>query len=122
MVFGNLGESLELLAIKIGRYSFAQDHEATHHSDRFHQRGCFLLSEQRPAGIQTKFYSLLISIRQASPELDVPEGVFYKEIDGYNLYVGKARTRESGMLYDVLIYDVASGFNNMAVIFCDSAK
>jgi len=26
------------------------------------------------------------------------------------------------MLYDVLIYDVASGFDNMAVIICDSAK
>ncbi len=26
------------------------------------------------------------------------------------------------MLYDVLIYDVASGFNNMAVIVCDSAR
>ncbi len=26
------------------------------------------------------------------------------------------------MLYDVLIYDIASGFNNMAVIICDSAK
>lgn len=26
------------------------------------------------------------------------------------------------MLYDVLIYDIASGFNNMAVIVCDSAK
>jgi len=64
---------------------------------------------------------LLISIRQASPELDVPEGVFYKEIDGYNLYVGN-KDRKSGMLYDVLIYDVASGFNNMAVIVCDSAR
>ena len=71
--------------------------------------------------IQTKFYSLLISIRQASPELDVPEGVFYKEIDGYNLYVEK-KNQQTGMLYDVLIYDVASGFNNMAVIVCDSAE
>ena len=64
---------------------------------------------------------MLISIRQASPELDIPEGVFYKEIDGYNLYVEK-KNPKTGMLYDVLIYEATGGFDNMAVIVCDSAE
>ena len=44
------------------------------------------------------------SMKQKSPEVDIPEGVFYDEIDGYNLYV-KHKNRETGMLYDVLIYN-----------------
>jgi len=83
--------------------------------------GAFFFQNNAIPKIQTKFYSLLISIRQASPELDVPEGVFYKEISGYNLYV-ESKDQKTGMLYDVLIYDVASGFDKMAVIVCDSAK
>ena len=26
-------------------------------------------------------------MKQTSPELDIPEGVFYDEIEGYNIYV-----------------------------------
>lgn len=44
-------------------------------------------------------------MKQKSPELDIPEGVFYDEIDGYNLYV-KHKNRKTGMLYDVLIYNL----------------
>ena len=45
-------------------------------------------------------------MKQKSPEVDIPEGVFYDEIDGYNLYV-KHKNRKTGMLYDVLIYNFA---------------
>jgi lipopolysaccharide export system permease protein len=83
--------------------------------------GAFFYQDKALPKIQTKFYSLLISIRQASPALDVPEQVFYKEIDGYNLYV-EEKDHETGMLYDVLIYDVGSGFNDMTAIVCDSAE
>lgn len=121
MVFGNLGENLELLAIKSAGIPLLKTMKPLIILIAFISVGAFFFQNNALPGIQTKFYSLLISIRQASPELDVPEGVFYKEIDGYNLYVGK-KDRETGMLHDVLIYDVASGFNNMAVIVCDSAK
>jgi len=83
--------------------------------------GAFFYQDKAFPKIQTKFYSLLISIRQASPALDVPEQVFYKEIDGYNLYVEK-KDHDTGMLYDVLIYDVGNGFNDMTAIVCDSAE
>ncbi len=121
MVFGNMGENLELLAIKSAGIPLLKIMKPLIILIAFISVGAFFFQNNAIPRIQTKFYSLLISIRQASPELDVPEGVFYKEIDGYNLYVGK-KDRKSGMLYDVLIYDVASGFNNMAVIVCDSAR
>ncbi len=121
MVFGNMGENLELLAIKSAGIPLLKMMKPLIILIFFISVGAFFFQNNAIPKIQTKFYSLLISIRQASPELDVPETVFYKEIDGYNLYVER-KDQKTGMLYDVLIYDVASGFNNMAVIICDSAK
>ncbi len=121
MVFGNIGENFELLAIKSAGIPLLKIMKPLIVLVFCISVSAFFFQNYAVPRIQTKFYSLLISIRQASPELDVPEGVFYKEIEGYNLYVGK-KDRRTGMLYDVLIYDIASGFNNMAVIICDSAK
>src|SRR5690554_1250767 len=121
MVFGNMGENLELLAIKSAGIPLLKIMKPLTILVFFISVGTFFYQDKILPKTQTKFYSLLISIRQASPELDEPEGVFYKEIGGYNLYVEK-KNPETGMLYDVLIYDVASGFNNMAVIVCDSAE
>ena len=39
--------------------------------------------------VQVKLYTLLYSMRQKSPELDIPEGSFYKDIPGFNVYVKK---------------------------------
>jgi lipopolysaccharide export system permease protein len=121
MVFGNLGENLELLAIKSAGVPLLKTMKPLILLILCISVGAFFFQNNALPKIQTKFYSLLISIRQASPELDVPEGVFYKEIGGYNLYVEK-KDQKTGMLYDVLIYDVAGGFDKMAVIICDSAR
>ena len=51
----------------------------------------------------------LFSMKQKSPEVDIPEGVFYDEIDGYNLKVQR-KDRKTGMLYDVIIYDFSNNF------------
>lgn len=60
-------------------------------------------------------------MKQKSPELDIPEGVFYDEIEGYNLYV-KHKDRKTGMLYDVLIYNFEKGFENAQIIKADSGR
>lgn len=121
MVFGNMGERLELLAVKSAGIPLLRTMKPLIILVSFISIGAFFYQNHALPKVQTKFFSLLISIRQASPEIDIPEGVFYKEIDGYNLYV-EHKDRKTGMLYDVLIYDIAEGFNNMAVIICDSAK
>ena len=45
----------------------------------------------------------------------------YDQIPGYNLYV-KHKNRDTGMLYDVMIYDVSRGGDNATVITSDSAR
>lgn len=121
MVFGNLGEQLELLAIKSAGVPLLKTMKPLIILIIFISIGAFFFQNYAMPKIQVKFYSLLISIRQKSPELDIPEGVFYKDIDNYNIFVEK-KNRRTGMLYDVMIYDVSKGFNSMAVIVCDSAS
>lgn len=71
--------------------------------------------------VQVKLYTLLYSIKQKSPELEIPEGVFYKEITGFNVYV-KEKVPKTGLLKDVMIYDYSEGFNNARVIVADSGR
>ena len=121
MVFGNLGEQFELLAIKSAGVPLLKTMKPLIVLIAFISVGAFFYQNYAMPRIQVKFYSLLISIRQKSPELDIPEGVFYKGIDNYNIFVQR-KNRKTGMLYDVMIYDVSKGFVNMAVIVCDSAS
>ena len=60
-------------------------------------------------------------MRQKSPELEIPEGVFYDQIKGYNLFV-KKKNPDNGMLYNVMIYDVSKGYGHANVIVSDSGK
>ena len=70
---------------------------------------------------QAKLGTLILSMKQKSPELDIPEGVFYSEIKDYNLKVAK-KDRKTGMLYDVLIYNMKDGFENAHIIYADSGR
>jgi len=121
MAFGNLGERYELLAIKAAGISLLKAMRPLMILIMLISFGAFLFQDDIIPKVQVKFRTLMISIKQTSPELDIPENTFYSGIDNYNLFV-KSKNKETGMLYDVIIYDVSKGFDNMLVIVCDSAK
>jgi len=121
MTFGNLGERLELLAIKAAGISLLKAMRPLIIFIALVSIGAFFFQNEAMPRINVKFRSLLISIKQKSPELDIPEGTFYSDIKNYNLYV-KKKNPKTAVLYDVKIYDVSKGFDNMAVIISDSAK
>ncbi|WP_051697886.1 LptF/LptG family permease [Prevotella sp. 10(H)] len=120
MAFGNLGERLELLAIKASGVSLLKSMRPLIILVAFISIGAFFFQNEAMPRIQVKLRALLYSIKQKSPELEIPEGSFYSDIPNYNLYV-KKKDRETKMLHDVMIYDTSKGFDNMAVIVCDSA-
>jgi lipopolysaccharide export system permease protein len=60
-------------------------------------------------------------MRQKSPELDIPEGVFYDAIKGHNFYV-KKKDRKTGLLHNMMIYDFLDGFENARIILADTGK
>ena len=64
---------------------------------------------------------LLISMKQKSPELEIPEGAFYDGIEDYNLYV-KKKNSDTGMLYGVVIYNMSNGFENATILKADSGR
>ena len=121
MTFGNLGERFELLAIKAAGISLRKTMQPLIVTLILIAIGAFFFQNNVLPKAQVKMYSLLFSVRQKSPELDIPESVFYDQISGYNLLVEK-KDRETGMLYDLMIYDFSDGFDNAKVMLADSGK
>lgn len=121
MIFGNLGENFELTAMKASGISLIRTMAPLIILMVFIAVGAFFFQNNMLPIAQTKMWTLLYSVRQKSPELEIPEGVFYDQIPGYNLFV-ESKNRDSGMLYDMMIYDVSRGFENSSIILADSGK
>lgn len=122
ITFGNLGESLELLAMKASGISLFKIMRPLIFFIVAIAIGAFYFQNNLLPVANTKFYSLFWGIKSKSPELEIPEGVFYKEIDGYNIYVGR-KDFKTGLLYDVTIYIFeGSNIENATVTVADSAR
>ncbi len=121
MTFGNLGERLELLAMKSAGISLIHIMRPLIILILFVSVGAFFFQNNVMPVVQVKLWSLIYSMRQKSPELEIPEGVFYKDIPGYNLYV-RDKTDKTGLLKDMMIYDYSEGFNNARVLVADSGR
>lgn len=121
MTFGNLGEKSELTAIKASGVSLVKAMSPLIVLIFFVAAGAFFFQNDVLPRAQVKMWTLLFSARQKSPELEIPEGAFYDQIPGYSLYV-KHKNRETGMLHDVMIYDVQKGGDNATILLADSAR
>lgn len=121
MAFGNLGERLELLAIKAAGVSLLKIMKPLIILVGLIAIGAFFFQNEAMPRINVKFNSLFLSIKRKSPALDIPEGSFYNGIKGYSIYVSK-KSADSQMLYDLKIYDLSKGFDEMAIIVCDSGR
>ena len=66
-----------------------------------------------------KIGQLLISMKQKSPELEIPEGIFYDGIPQCNIYVQK-KDLKTGMLYGIMIYKMTDSYEDAAIILADS--
>lgn len=121
MTFGNFGERYELLAIKAAGISLIRVMAPLIVFTVFLCSTSFYFQNVVAPKAQVKLWTLLISMKQKSPELEIPEGVFYDEIEGYNLYV-KHKNKETGALYNIMIYNFSDGFDNAHIIVADSGK
>lgn len=121
MTFGNLGEKSELTAIKASGVSLVKTMSPLIVLIFGIAVGAFFFQNDVLPRAQVKMWTLLFSAREKSPELEIPEGVFYDQIKDYNLYV-KSKNKETGMLRDVMIYNVAKGGSNATILLADSAQ
>lgn len=120
MTFGNLGESLELTALKSGGISLWRVMRPLIILMIFVAIGAFFFQNNVLPVAQSRMWTLLKSMRQKTPELDIAEGEFNNQLANINIYV-EQKNRNNGMLYDVMIYDMQQGFERSRVILADSA-
>ena len=121
MTFGNLGEKFELTAMKAAGISLFRIMRPLTVAIAFICVGAFLFSNYVLPVSQVKLWALIFSLKQKSPELEIPQGEFYDGIDGYNVYV-RHKDPKTGMLYDMMIYDYSEGFRNATVMVADSGQ
>lgn len=121
MTFGNFGERFELIAMKAAGISLMRIMASLIVFSVILSCTSFYFQNVVAPYASVKLWTLIVSMREKSPELDIPEGVFYDQIDKYNLYI-KKKNRDTGMLYGVMIYDFTNGFDNAHIIVSDSGK
>lgn len=121
MTFGNLGEKFELTALKASGISLFKIMKPLIMLMMAIAVGAFFFQNNVLPVAQTKMWTLLFSVKQKSPEVEIPERSFYDQIPNINLFV-ESKNPETGMLYDMFIYDVTRGIDNSRVIVADSGK
>ena len=121
MTFGNLGEHFELTAMKSSGISLLKVMKPLTVFIALVSIGAFFFQNYVQPQSQVKLWTLLFSMRQKSPTLDIPEGAIYSQIPGYNLYV-KQKDPKSDKLYGILIYDVSSSIAYPRIVVADSGK
>lgn len=119
MTFGNLGESSELTAIKAAGISLMQAFRSLIAISIFIMCCSFYFQNNVGPTSNLKIAQLLISMKQKSPELEIPEGVFYDGIPNCNLYVQK-KDLKTGKLYGIMIYRMTNSYEDAAIILADS--
>ena len=119
ITFGNLGESSELTAIKAAGISLMQSFRSLIAITVLIALTSFYFQNNIGPHANMKLMQLLISMKQKSPELEIPEGVFYDGIPNSNIYVQK-KDMKTGKLYGIMIYRMTESYEDAAIILADS--
>ena len=119
ITFGNLGESSELTAIKAAGISLMQAFRSLIVITILIAGVSFYFQNVIGPSANQSFYRLLLSMKQKSPEVEIPEGIFYDGIPNSNLYVSK-KDMQTGMLYGITIYRRTNSYEDQAIILADS--
>ncbi|MEI6123387.1 MAG: LptF/LptG family permease [Bacteroidota bacterium] len=121
MTFGNLGEHYELVAMKAAGISFRK---AMLPLVIFILllSGCALyFSNYVLPIVNLKYGTLLFDIREKKPALNINEGVFFSELEGYVIRIGK-KDKDGITIHDVMIADHTENLGNINVTMAESGK
>ncbi len=122
ITFGNLSENLELLSIKAAGISLLRTMAPVIVFCTMIVGTSFYFQNKIGPEAQKNLTSLIISMRQNNPAVEIPEGVFYSGVPNVNLYVQRKAQDNSGMLYQVIIYKTDQGFEQAQIVLADSAR
>jgi lipopolysaccharide export system permease protein len=119
ITFGNLGESSELTAIKAAGISLMQSFRSLIVITSLICVVSFVFQNNIGPTANMKLAQLFLSMKQKSPELEIPEGVFYDGIPNCNIYVQK-KNLKTGKLYGIMVYRMTASYEDAAIILADS--
>jgi lipopolysaccharide export system permease protein len=114
MTFGNLGESMELVAIKSSGISLLRFMRPLFIISAIISFGIFLFSNYIIPVAELKSRTLLADIVWAKPAFDIKEGVFYDKIDGFAIKIGEKEA--DSIIKDVIIYERGANLQDNFII------
>jgi lipopolysaccharide export system permease protein len=121
MTFGNLGEHMELTAIKTSGISLVRALRPVFVFSLLLTIAAFFFNNTIVPKANLRAYSLMWDIRQKKPSLDIKEGSFYNGLPNRSIRVGK-KYDDGQTLKDIMIYDHSGGQGNTVVVLADSGK
>jgi lipopolysaccharide export system permease protein len=119
MTLGNLGENNELLAMKSSGISLSKILYPLYFMAVAIAISSFVLSSEFAPYSFLKARSKLMELKKKSPELSIPEDIFYDGIERFGIRVNH-KDPVTGALIGVMIYDHTHGEGNYSVTIADT--
>lgn len=119
MTFGNLGEFMELTALKASGIPLQRLMVPVFLFVSFLSVGSFFFADYVLPISNQKARTLLWDIKRKRPELNIQAGTFYDGIDNYSIKITH-KDPETNRLDKLIIYDQSKGKGNSSVILADS--
>lgn len=119
MSFGNFGEHYELVAMKASGISLWKVMRPLVYFSVLMSIMAFVFSNSILPVTTLKSKVLLFDVRKQKLAFDIKEGIFYKDLENYVIYVGK-KGKDGSSIYDVKIYDHSEHNGNTRVMTADS--
>jgi len=121
MVFGKLGEQYELVAFKSVGISLYRLLLPLIFLVLIISYSSFLFSNYIMPIANLKNGSMIYDIQKKKPALNIKEGIFYKDIEGFSIKVNE-KSSDGVTLKGILIYDHTSADGNNKVLIAESGK
>ena len=119
MCFGNLGEHYELVAMKASGVSMWRSMRPLLYFSLMLSVMAFFISNSLIPIATLKWRTLLTDVQRQKLAFNIKEGVFYKDIENYVIYVEK-KGKDGSSIYGVKIYDHTDHTGNTKIISADS--
>ena len=119
MTLGQMGEQFELTAIKASGISLTRVLVPMFAVAILISVGAFYIGDRLVPYSINQIYTMRDYIGRTKSEIKIPTGTFYDGIDGYILRV-EDRDKNSGMMYNIQVYDHSTGKGNTRITVADS--
>ena len=121
MCFGNFGEHYELVAMKASGISMWKVMRPLVIFSLILSGFAFFASNNLIPVANLKGQTLLMDVRRQRLAFNIKEGVFYKDIENYVIFVEK-KGDDGSSIYGVKIYDHTDHEGNVKIISADSGR